>query len=119
MCDRLDLSDKSNEVPHLNVSDLQVQNLLPTLSDERCMAEKFSILVVRTLVKYVPYFKKFGPCLERHVMHKFSSEMAKKSEVVSFGACVSLVRPNVTFLSHLICSMMHTFWVPLSIILKG
>lgn len=64
VCDRLDLSDTSKEVPVPDVPSLNVQNLLPTSSDESCMTENFSILIARTLVKYVPYFEKLGPCLE-------------------------------------------------------
>lgn len=42
-----------------------------------------SILIGRTLKRYMPFFITFGQGVERHILHQYSEEMSRKSSVVS------------------------------------
>ena len=81
--DRVDLSDFSNEVKMPDIDSIKLDNFLPSSQDDNTMKSNFGVLVGRVLMKHIPYFKKFGHGLERHIMHEYSEEMSKKSEVVS------------------------------------
>lgn len=81
--DRVDISSLSSETRLPDDVDLiQLDNLLPSSGDDRELLQNFGVFVARTLMKYVPFFEKFGKALERHIVHEFSEEMAKRSEVV-------------------------------------
>ena len=48
------------------------------------LKEHFTILVARVLVEHIPYFAEdFKGLVINHIPHPYTSEMAKKSEVVS------------------------------------
>ena len=83
VCDRVDMSQFSNDKPITDMADIDLRELLPTQADEDTLRENFAVLVARTLAKYMPFFAKFCKGLERHIHHAFSHEMAQKSEVVS------------------------------------
>ena len=83
--DRIDLSSFSDEQQIPNIKSIQLDNLLPSASDEKSMRANFSVLVSRVLVKHLPSIAKLGKhALERHITYQFSQEMAMKSEVVSY-----------------------------------
>ena len=82
--DRVDLSTLSSEVNAPDVSKINLESFLPSSGDEKILKNNFAVLVGRVIMKHVPFFKKFGSGLERHIQHEFSVEMAKKSEVVSY-----------------------------------
>ena len=88
--DRVDLSEFSNTVPIVDVTSINVGSLLPSSADDVAITTNFTILVARTLKKYIRFFSQFGKGLERHVTHKFSAEMGTKSEVVSLGHYLSM-----------------------------
>ena len=82
--DRINLSQFSDEVKVPDPKCIQLDNILPTKEDEEELRKNFTILMARTLCDYMPFFQKFGKgALERHISHKFSVEMSKKSEIVS------------------------------------
>jgi len=81
--DRLDLSTLSDEQPSPDLSCIQIEAILPTAGDRIMMTEHFGMLIHRVLTKYMPFFKEFGVCFERHIHHEFYEEMSQKSEVVS------------------------------------
>ena len=85
--DRVDMSTFSNDAQLPVASAVNLQDLLPTSSDEVTMRENFVTLVGRTLTKYMPFFSELGKGLQRHIPHEFSHEMGQKSEVVGF-TCV-------------------------------
>ena len=82
MYDRVNLSGHSNKALPPNLSLVELETLLPSTADNEAMLKNFSILIGRTLGKYMPFFAEFGHGILRHIPHEFSSEMAKKSEVV-------------------------------------
>ena len=81
MKDRIDFSQLSKTAPSPGRS---IYDILPTTSDYQKLKDNFTILVAHILVKHVPYFTQdFSGLLVNHIPHKYSLEMAKKSEVVS------------------------------------
>ena len=80
--DRIDLSSFNSEINVPDISEISLESFLPSPSDERILKENFSVLIGRVLIKHVPFFKEFGSGLEKHIMHEYSVEMARKSEVV-------------------------------------
>ena len=52
--------------------------------DYQTLKEHFAILIAHMLVQYVPYFAEdFKGLVENYIPHRYSSEMSKKSKVVS------------------------------------
>ena len=62
--DRVDLSAFSNEVKLPDLNAIQLDNLLPTSTDEIQIRNNFVTLVCRTLKKYIPFFAKLGKTLK-------------------------------------------------------
>lgn len=77
----MDNFDDSVHTPDITAVDLEV--LLPSKEDEADLYANMGILIARILKKYIPFFKEFGKGVERHIMHKYSEEMSRKSSVVS------------------------------------
>ena len=84
--DRIDFSQLSTSPPPPGRS---IYDILPTTLDYQVLKENFTILVARILVEHIPYFREdFKGLVPSHISHPYSSEMAKRSEVVSF--CIYL-----------------------------
>ena len=81
--DRVALSEVSDAKKVPDVKAIQLQELLPTSNDTKELRKNFSILIARTLKKHMPFFKKFGKGVEKHIEHQFQKQMSQKSEVVS------------------------------------
>ena len=81
--DRVDVSSLSDEVRVPDLESIQLDNLLPSSEDERSVLSHFAVLIARTLVKYMPFFAKFGKEFEKHILHEYTEEMTRKSEVVN------------------------------------
>ena len=82
--DRINLSQYSSDEPPVpDIESIQLDNLLPTSLDKETMLNNFATLFGRIIVKYMPFFSKFGEGLESHIPHQFSNEMSQKSTIVS------------------------------------
>lgn len=80
--DQVDFSQLSKTAPSPGRS---IYDILPTTSEYQKLKDNFAILVAHIIVKHIPYFTQdFSGLLVNHIPHKYSSEMAKKSEVVSW-----------------------------------
>ena len=81
--DRVDTSTLDDQ-PSLPdpVSTADLNSLLPSDEEHQQLYQNFQILVARVLVKHMSFFKKFGEGVPKHIKHKHSCEMARKSEVV-------------------------------------
>ncbi len=66
-----------------DISQVNLDLILPTTHDVHDMYSNMSVLIARVLKKYMPFFKKYGSAVGRHIMHQYSEEMSKKSCVVS------------------------------------
>ena len=56
--------------------------ILPGPSAQKQLHEDFKILIARAIVAYLPAFKEFNKYVNKHIIHTFTEEMSKKSEVV-------------------------------------
>ena len=57
---------------------------VPTENDCSLLRKEFLVLVARVLVQYVPCLQIFQDFVPQHILHTFSHEMTKASEIVSF-----------------------------------
>lgn len=76
--DRLDLTGYSDEPRNPDMSSIQVESVLPSLTDEEALRSNMSILIARILKKHLPFFVKFGAGVQRHILHHFYLEMSQK-----------------------------------------
>ena len=67
-------------------SSYDVTRLLPSADDFEAILLHFEVLVGRMLTTYIPGFEKYK-LLSSQIKHKYSTEMKRKSDVVSL-ACV-------------------------------
>ena len=68
---------------HLSkLTEIAVEDFLPTSSDVRIMKGNLVVLVSRILVQYFPSLAFLSKAVTKHILHKYSSMMAQKSEVV-------------------------------------
>lgn len=81
--DRIDLNEHDDEEPTPDISSISIDSILPSAEDDVAMHNNYSILIARVLRKHMPFLKKFGAGLERHIRHEFYEDMSAKSEVVS------------------------------------
>ena len=107
LLDRVDMSGFSEKMPEVDMSHIDLKNLLPSSVDAEVIQKNFAVLVSRTLAKYMPFFKTFCRGMERHIPHEFAHETAQKSEVVS---CV------YTMCSR---SLLHNWYMYIYMIVKG
>lgn len=86
VANRIDLSEFSDVKPStcMNTPSKRAVQLLPTKEDDIVLRSNFINLVSRVLVENIPFFKAtFDGVVTQHIQHKYSSEMAMKSHVVS------------------------------------
>ena len=64
-----------------DVSKFDFEKLLPSGEDKKVLHKNVAIMI-GCILKSMPFFKKFGEGLEKHILHEFSDYMSTKSEVV-------------------------------------
>lgn len=80
--DRVDLSNHSDE-PRSPGKNPPLSELLPSTQDKRALLANLTTIITRLLAEYMPVIKEnFGDTVTQHIPHPYSSEMAKKSDVV-------------------------------------
>ena len=90
---RVDLSQLLSTPP------LPGRSVLWTTAFNHGLKEQFAILVARVLVEHIPYFADdFNGLVENLIPHQYTSEMAKKSEVVNCDKSI-----------HFICTLILNF----------
>ena len=53
----------------------------PSVADVAVVKDNLVILVARTLTEYIPSLAAFSKVVPKHILHRYSAEMSKKSEV--------------------------------------
>lgn len=69
--------------PQKSVKDLQLIELLPDQYVQKNLVWQWAVLVSRVITRYLHAFKYLQPDVIRHIPHKYSNEMANKSDTVS------------------------------------
>ncbi len=65
-----------------SVSEINLSVVLPSDDDIKMLLDNLTILIARIMVKRILYFSEdFKTLLPTHILHKYSGQMAKKSEV--------------------------------------
>ncbi len=82
--DRVDLSHLSNESRIIDPDEVDFSKFVPLAEDYEAITDNFIVLISGILVKYLPHFSKYAPVVPKAIQHKYSKEMSKKSNVVSF-----------------------------------
>ena len=78
--DRIDLSGFSESCEKAEV--FIADKLLPSQNDKKEIIENYTQLFIRVLMKHIPYFKKLGKGMARHITHEYYAEMSQRSEVI-------------------------------------
>ena len=81
--DRVAVIHTDNPKPQKPIAELQLTELLPDAVVIQAVQNSFVILVSRVVTKFLKHFKFFKDVVIHHIPHKYSKEMAKKSEFVS------------------------------------
>ena len=77
--DRIDYSGIGEQKNETNL-----YKILPDSEDYHLLKERFVIHVSRIIIAYLDFFKEdFKNLVQRHIPHRYSSEMCHKSEIVS------------------------------------
>ena len=84
--DRVDLSHLSNEsrIMIIDPDEIDFSKFLPLAEDYEAITDNFVVLILKILVEHLPHFSKYAPVVPKDIQHKYSKEMSKKSNVVSF-----------------------------------
>lgn len=64
------------------IADLELAKLLPSLESNLAIERDFIVLVSSIVVKFLPAFFPLKDMVIHHIPHKYTKEMASKSEVV-------------------------------------
>lgn len=87
--DRIDISNFSDNTPDLRntpVLSLQVNEVLPSATDEQNMMHNFTLLVARQLCEHLKYFREnYSDVVSKHITHQYYEEMCMKSHIVSLN----------------------------------
>jgi hypothetical protein len=80
--DRVVVRDISVTQPSTMVKDLELHSVLPTVDDCIKLNTEFIFLIVRVLTDRLAAWKCLQDCVPSQIPHKYSKEMAMKSEIV-------------------------------------
>ena len=67
-----------------HVDDIQLIELLPNKNVQAILLQNWAVLASRIITKYLPSMQFMNDVVVRHLPHKYSEEMSKKSHTVSF-----------------------------------
>ena len=96
--DRFDLS-MPEEAPCVP-SNPDLSKLLPSSDDKSNITQLFAIHIASVLCKHMPFFSEdFGDAIPVHIEHPMSSNMSKKSEVVSLCMKIIIMHCTIIFRS--------------------
>jgi len=71
--------------PQKRLADLEYLDLLPDAEVQKNLVWQWAVLVSRVVTQYLPAFKVIF-----HIPHRYSEEMAKKSETVSHNLYIKI-----------------------------
>ena len=81
---RIDLTGVSEELPSSHVlRNLEISAFLPSVNDCQVLRDNYIVLFSRVICETLTAFSSFRDCVPKHITHKYSTEMSKKSVSVS------------------------------------
>ena len=86
--------DKPKKSP-IDIRKLPLQTL-PSVEDCHNLHTELTVLVARVLVTHLVSLKPFSDLIPQHIEHKYSAEMAKKSEIVSLSHFLYITSMHVS-----------------------
>lgn len=78
----------SYDKPQMHVTDLEMQHMLPSESDQEELHSDLVPLVYREIVKYMHSYAPFKAGVQQHISHPHSKDMSRKSKQVLFISIV-------------------------------
>jgi hypothetical protein len=81
--DRCDMSTFEDNPSFPDINSFCIDAILPTTDDYDSLIDNSTILAARIIQKHIPFFKKNVSGIVKHIPHQYSSQMSKKSNVVS------------------------------------
>jgi len=85
---RVSGNDLSDAAPICDILEVNNAKLLPNMPDHMMQRENYIVLVERVLTEELPYLGFCKDAVVRHIPHRHSREMSKKSEKVSLKKIV-------------------------------
>ena len=82
--DKVSTPSLESTKPQKRLADLEYLDLLPDAAVQKNLVWQWAVLVSRVITQYLPAFKVYRKNVIFHIPHKYSEEMAKKSETVSY-----------------------------------
>lgn len=82
--DRIDFSGLSELRPNISLNDMSPEQLLPSHDDLSNLLANLGVLVSHILTEHLPAMKHLAPAVDKHIKHKYYSQMSKASVVVSY-----------------------------------
>ena len=80
----LSFGDLTEDVPTSRLlRSLNPGDFLPSLDDCEKLRDNYAVLMARVICENLKAFASFKACVPKHIMHKYSTAMAKKSVTVS------------------------------------
>ena len=74
---------ETSESPKVQCEDMNARAILPSTKDHSARRARMGVIVERIVAAHMPEFE--GCPVVQHIPHKYSEEMANKSETLSFG----------------------------------
>ena len=68
--------------PQMQVTDLEMCNILPSETDQKEVCCDLVPLVYRKIVEFMPCYAPFKSGVQHHILHSHTKEMSKKSDQV-------------------------------------
>ena len=86
-----------------SIADLQYKDLLPDPAIQKNFIWQWAVLISRVITKYLPAFKTYRKNVIFHIPHKYSEEMAQKSETVSLIIVMKMLLLTAIIIAILQC----------------
>ena len=80
---RIDFTGLSEETPTSLLRSLDTAAFLPSVADCQGLRENYVVLAARVICDTLTAFSSFKECVPKHILHKCSANMSKKSVTVS------------------------------------
>lgn len=75
--------DSDHKASSNDIKASPVSTFLPTMEDCKKVRQNYIVLVARVLVDHLTFLQPLKKCVPCHMLHRYSSEMSKTSEIVS------------------------------------